>query len=124
MLIYIIDYNSVRVIRVVQPSLLRQGYPIVGCYLQPTIGDMAHYNNNPVFLNRLGLERADTAEKALKVITDLLEKHGQGGSCMEDNCSFTYHNSFLISDRTEAWVLETSGRYWAAEKVKGKNETM
>ncbi|KAG7256938.1 hypothetical protein CRUP_026566 [Coryphaenoides rupestris] len=74
-------------------------------------------------LNRLGLERADTAERALQVITDLLEKHGQGGSCMEDNCSFTYHNSFLVSDRTEAWVLETSGWYWAAEKVKGNNQT-
>ncbi|KAK0143905.1 Secernin-3 [Merluccius polli] len=69
-------------------------------------------------LVRLGLERADTAEKAVCVITDLLEKHGQGGACMEDDCSFTYHNSFLVADRTEAWVLETSGRYWAAERVK------
>lgn len=41
---------------------------------------------------------------------------------MEDNCGFTYHNSFLISDRTEAWLLETSGKYWAAEKVEGKTE--
>ncbi|XP_030198725.1 secernin-3 isoform X1 [Gadus morhua] len=68
-------------------------------------------------LVRLGLERADTAEKALHVITDLLERHGTGGSCMEDNCNFTYHNSFLIADRTEAWVLETSGQRWAAERV-------
>lgn len=43
---------------------------------------------------------------------------------MEDNCGFTYHNSFLISDRTEAWLLETSGKYWAAEKVEGKTEKM
>ncbi|XP_040004285.1 secernin-3 [Xiphias gladius] len=70
-------------------------------------------------LVRLGLERADTAEKALDVITELLEKYGQGGSCMEDECSFTYHNSFLISDRKEAWLLETSGKYWAAERVQG-----
>ncbi|KAM4609031.1 secernin-3 [Polymixia lowei] len=68
-------------------------------------------------LVRLGLERADTAEKAVDVITELLEKYGQGGSCMEDECSFTYHNSFLISDRKEAWLLETSGKYWAAERV-------
>ncbi|XP_072253133.1 secernin-3 [Leuresthes tenuis] len=70
-------------------------------------------------LVRLGLERADTAEKAVDVITELLEKHGQGGSCMEDDSGFTYHNSFLISDRKEAWLLETSGKYWAAERVEG-----
>ncbi|XP_010792819.1 secernin-3 isoform X1 [Notothenia coriiceps] len=67
-------------------------------------------------LVRLGLERADTAEKAVDVITELLKKYGQGGSCMEDQGSFTYHNSFLISDRKEAWLLETSGKHWAAER--------
>ncbi|KAM7407432.1 hypothetical protein PAMA_003248 [Pampus argenteus] len=70
-------------------------------------------------LVRLGLERADTAEKAVDVITELLEKYGQGGQCMEDTCGFTYHNSFLISDRKDAWLLETSGKYWAAERVEG-----
>ncbi|KAM6978696.1 secernin-3 [Tautogolabrus adspersus] len=69
-------------------------------------------------LVRLGLERADTAEKAVDVITELLEKYGQGGSCMEDESGFTYHNSFLISDRKEAWLLETSGKSWAAERVE------
>lgn len=73
--------------------------------------------------SRLGLERADTAERAVEVMAELLEKHGQGGSCLEDNCSFTYHNSFLISDRKEAWLLETSGRMWAAERVQGRNES-
>uniref|UniRef100_A0A1A8P9W2 Secernin 3 n=3 Tax=Nothobranchius TaxID=28779 RepID=A0A1A8P9W2_9TELE len=70
-------------------------------------------------LVRLGLERANTAEKAVGVITELLERYGQGGTCMEDESSFTYHNSFLISDRKEAWVLETSGKHWAAERVQG-----
>lgn len=69
-------------------------------------------------LVRLGLERADTAEKALNVIVDLLEKYGQGGNCAEGE-EFSYHNSFLIADRNEAWILETSGKYWAAEKVQG-----
>nr|XP_051704465.1 secernin-3 isoform X3 [Oryctolagus cuniculus] len=69
-------------------------------------------------LVRLGLERADTAEKALNVIVDLLEKYGQGGNCTEGTMEFSYHNSFLIADRTEAWILETAGRYWAAEKVQ------
>lgn len=68
-------------------------------------------------LVRLGLERADTAEGALDVIVGLLEKYGQGGNCMESPMAFTYHNSFLIADRKEAWILETAGQYWAAEKV-------
>lgn len=69
-------------------------------------------------LVRLGLERADTAEKAVDVITELLQKYGQGGSCLEDDSGYTYHNSFLISDRKEAWLLETSTKYWAAERVE------
>jgi secernin len=68
-------------------------------------------------LVRLGLERGDTARQALEVITTLLEKHGQGGACAEDDPSFTYHNSYLIVDQKEAWVLETSGRHWVAERI-------
>lgn len=68
-------------------------------------------------LVRLGLERSETAEKAVDVLTNLLEKYGQGGNCMEDKVTFTYYNSFLIADRKEAWILETIGKYWAAEKV-------
>ncbi|KAM4698175.1 secernin-3 isoform 2-T2 [Rhinophrynus dorsalis] len=69
-------------------------------------------------LVRLGLERATTAEEALDIIVSLLEKYGQGGNCMEGKMPFTYHNSFLIADRKEAWILETAGQYWAAEKVE------
>ncbi|XP_062825245.1 secernin-3 isoform X2 [Anolis carolinensis] len=70
-------------------------------------------------LVRLGLERASTAEKAVFIIVDLLDKYGQGGNCTESHMAFTYYNSFLIADRKEAWVLETSGKYWAAEKIGG-----
>jgi secernin len=68
-------------------------------------------------LVRLGLERSTTAREGLDVITSLLEEHGQGGPCAENDDSFTYHNSFLLADRTEAWILETAGRHWVAECV-------
>jgi len=67
-------------------------------------------------LVRLGLERGATAFAALQVIVDLLEEHGQGGNCAE-HFAFSYHNSYLIADHIEAWVLDTAGRYWVAEKI-------
>ncbi|XP_049884675.1 secernin-2 [Pectinophora gossypiella] len=67
---------------------------------------------------RLGLERGNSAEDALNKITALLEQYGQGGPCSELDDSHFYHNSFLIADTDQAWVLETSGRLWAAEKIE------
>jgi secernin len=67
-------------------------------------------------LVRLGLERAATAREALELIVDLMEEYGQGGNCAE-HFAFNYHNSFLIADHENAWVLETAGRYWVAEKI-------
>ena len=67
-------------------------------------------------LVRLGLERAATSAEALQLIVDLMEEYGQGGNCAE-HFNFSYHNSYLIADNNEAWVLETAGRYWVAEKI-------
>nr|XP_019596239.1 PREDICTED: secernin-2 isoform X2 [Rhinolophus sinicus] len=69
-------------------------------------------------LLRLALERSSSAQEALHVITGLLEHYGQGGSCREDTTPFCYHNTFLLADRTEAWVLETAGRLWAAQRIQ------
>lgn len=52
----------------------------------------------------------------MAVITSLLEEHGQGGAC-EEGGGMTYHNSYLLADAREAWVLETAGRWWAAQRV-------
>jgi hypothetical protein len=69
-------------------------------------------------LVRLGLERGHSAEHALDVMTDLLETHGQGGIADAAN-EEAYFSSFLIADPHAAWVLETSGRSWAAKPVVG-----
>ena len=68
---------------------------------------------------RLGLERSSSAQEARDVITDLLAKHGQGGNCAE-SWSMTYHNSFLIADPKEAWVVETAGPHWAAQQITSR----
>jgi dipeptidase len=71
-------------------------------------------------LIRLGLERGGTAREALEVMTALLEKHGQGGSPRHnDPKAACYDSSFLLADPGEAWVLETSGRDWAARRLQG-----
>ena len=66
---------------------------------------------------RLALERASTADEALDVMVDLLETYGQGGNCGFSHEMY-YHNGFLIADPQSAWVFETAGKHWAAEKVR------
>lgn len=67
-------------------------------------------------LVRLGLERGRTAAESVEVITDLIERHGQGGSGYVD-LDWPYHNAFLIADPATAWIVETSGRHWVARPV-------
>jgi len=67
---------------------------------------------------RLALERATTAQQALEVMTTLLARYGQGGDCGHMT-PYYYNNSFLVADPSEAFVLETVGREWLVERVKG-----
>ncbi|MCK5299403.1 MAG: C69 family dipeptidase, partial [Candidatus Heimdallarchaeota archaeon] len=89
------------------------------------IGNEAIYTHEPLRsigllgmdLLRLGLERGKSAKEALEVIIDLLEKYGQGGGCAYDDPSWMYHNSYIIADSKEAYVLETADNWWIVEKV-------
>lgn len=66
---------------------------------------------------RLALERCKTSKEALEYIINLISKYNQGGDCGYSK-HFYYHNSYLISDKSEAYVLETAGKYWCYKKVK------
>ena len=68
-------------------------------------------------LLRLGLERGKTAKESINIITELLEKYHQGGGCAYNDPGWTYHNSFIIADPREAYVLETADDWWIVEKV-------
>ncbi len=65
---------------------------------------------------RLALERSNSAEMAVTVITGLLQKYGQSGNCGYKHTLY-YHNSFIIADPKQAFVLETSGKHWAAKQI-------
>ncbi|TGN19982.1 C69 family dipeptidase [Leptospira idonii] len=69
-------------------------------------------------LIRLALERCKTANEALFLITELLEKYGQDACGGYENDSFFYHNSFIIADLSEGFVLETADRFWIARKIQ------
>ena len=69
-------------------------------------------------LQRLALERAGSAADALEILIALLARHPQGGPC-DAHDHLRYSSSFLIADAGEAWVLETAGELWAAQRVSG-----
>lgn len=52
----------------------------------------------------------------MKIISKLVEEHGL--FCGKDaDPSESAEAGFLMCDRTEAWVVEVSGRQWVAERV-------
>jgi len=111
--------------------LLSLPYWIFGCEMGANefglvIGNEAVFTKEPeresnVLLGmdfiRLALERTKTATQALNLIIELLGKYGQGGNASQVTKTL-YHNSYIIADPKEAWVLETADKFWIAEKVK------
>lgn len=71
-------------------------------------------------LVRLALERSVSAVEAVEQITTCIEAHGQGGSGHDPASGRRrpYWSSFLVADRTDAWVVETSGRTVATMRVE------
>jgi len=78
-------------------------------------------NKTPALLGmdllRLGLERAVTPREAVNLIVELVEQFGQGGNCVQ-NGELYYHNSFIIANHADAWVLEVVDKDWVAKQVK------
>lgn len=66
---------------------------------------------------RLALEMCSGSREALDYIIKLIEKYGQGGKAGYTQ-NLKYHNSYIIADSEEAYVLETAGRQWVYEKVR------
>jgi dipeptidase len=96
------------------------------------IGNEAVYTRGPppetpaligMDLAGLALQRAASAAEAVEVITGLLAEFGQGGDCGHLTPAF-YNNSYIVADAGEAWVLETAGREWLAERVAGGVRTI
>jgi secernin len=89
------------------------------------IGNEAVHSHEPIRdtgllgmdLLRLGLERGKNALESVQVVTNLLEEYHQGGGCAFSDPSWSYHNSFIIADSKEAYVLETADDWWIGEKV-------
>jgi dipeptidase len=92
-----------------------------------TIGNEAVFTRQPyartgltgMDLVRLALERSKSADEAVQTIVSLLEEFGQGGGCKIGNPRFTYHNSYVVADPRTALVLETAGRHYATEVIRG-----
>lgn len=66
-------------------------------------------------LVRLALERARTAQQAVDLITDFVERQGQGRftGCPAPLCD----TGFLVADPREAFVIEAAGRHWVCQEI-------
>ena len=125
-------YREIPQIRQTQAVLISRPFWMWGAEIGAnekgvTIGNEAVFTKMPLErgagvlsgmdLLRLALERGDSAQNALNTIVELLSDYGQGGICGYTDKKLAYHNSYIIADPREAWILETAGPIWAAKRV-------
>ena len=90
------------------------------------IGNQSVFSNEPIEerpgligmdLVRLGLERGRSGARGARGDRDA-DRDATGRAARRSRPSGAgYHNSFLLADPSEAWLLETSNRRWAARRV-------
>ncbi|MEM8899469.1 MAG: C69 family dipeptidase [Bacteroidota bacterium] len=68
-------------------------------------------------LVRLALERCTRSFEALELLIELIETYGQDAYDGYERKSEFHHNSFVMADPEEAYLLETAGREWVAVKL-------
>jgi len=66
---------------------------------------------------RFGLERCNTAKKAVGEMTWLIDTYGVGWFENNDKTIRTYDNAYIVADPYEAYIIETAGHEWAMKKV-------
>lgn len=93
---------------------------VVGCEAVNTRDHEPEPGLTGMDLVRLGLERGNSAEDILSIITSLLQIHGQGELYRIGNYYYGLDSSFIIADANTAWILETAGRHWVARKIRNQ----
>jgi secernin len=67
-------------------------------------------------LVRLALERSSTALHAVDLLTELIERHGQG-RLPDSSPQFEGDNAFLVADPHEAYLIEAAGHFWVEQQI-------
>lgn len=68
-------------------------------------------------LVRLVLERSRSARQAVDILTDLMNRYGQGGHVGGSAESGRDH-AFLVADPCDAYLVETAGSHWAVQEIR------
>lgn len=68
-------------------------------------------------LVRLILERSHCARQAVDILTDLMNRHGQGGHVGGSGEAGRDH-AFLVTDPGDAYLVETAGSHWAVQEIR------